>query len=194
LLNSHRSIVTPVPSAGSPPRTHSARALRQAKRLAQAAILALAALAASGLAHADSRQDVWRTAVIEKPGNGQRVLVRYLDQFRQPVERAAFPYAVVLSWRYASDTGLPDRDETDAMYELEDRLGSELDGPGRGMLVLASTGENMRMWTYYARSELDFRAALQAARVPASRFPVQVTAHYDPAWTEYERFKGGMPR
>ena len=193
-MNSNRSVAKADHPMGIPGRPAAAHLQRRAAAKAALLVLSLAAGAFAGVAHADVKDDVWFTAVIEKPVTGQRVLVRYVDKFREPVDRAAYPYAVVLSWRYASATGLPDRDETDAMYELEDRLGSQLDGPGRGMLVQISTGENVRLWTYYARSETDFRAALQAARQPAARFPVQVSASYDPGWSEYERFRGGMPR
>jgi hypothetical protein len=78
------------------------------------------------------------------------------------------------------------------MYELEDRLAAHVESANRGRLVLISTGENIRLWTYYAKSESEFRSALSAALIPESKFPVEVSTKHDPAWTEYERFKQGV--
>jgi hypothetical protein len=78
------------------------------------------------------------------------------------------------------------------MYELEDRLAANVENTGRGRLVLISTGENVRLWTYYAKSDSEFRVALSGALVPARKFPIEVTSKLDPAWAEYERFKAGV--
>lgn len=149
---------------------------------------------AFGLGRTEAAEDVWATAIAERPTDGRRVIFRYVDEFRHPLERTEFPYVVVLSWRYSSESGMPVGDVIDAMYEVEDRLRQASENGGRGMLVLISTGENVRLWTYYAKSDVDFRATVSSALVPISRFPIEVSSRHDPAWTEYERFKRGVRR
>jgi hypothetical protein len=82
----------------------------------------------------------------------------------------------------------------DAMYELEDRLQGAIENKGRGLLVLISTGENVRLWTCYATSDIGFRAALSTALAPSNPLPIEVSSRHDPTWTEYERFKRGVGR
>lgn len=149
--------------------------------------------AAIAVARAEPQQkDVWATAIAERPSDGRRVIFRYVKEFGHSIERSAFPYAIVLAWRFASETGMPQGVAVDAMYELEDRLSARVESSGLGRLVLISTGENVRLWTYYVKSDIEFRAALEAALVPASKFPVEVSSKHDPTWTEYERFKRGV--
>ena len=138
--------------------------------------------------------DVWATALTERQNDGRRVVFRYVENFATPVDRKALGQVVVLSWRYQSEGGMPAKSELVAMYELEDLLLKHLEASGRARLVLISTGDNLRMWTYYAQSEVEFRSMLATALQPPSRFPVKVSARTDPEWTEYERFKGGVQK
>lgn len=138
------------------------------------------------------QQDVWATAISERPRDGRQVIFRYVKEFARPLDRSEFPHVVVLAWRYVSETGMPKGAAVDAMYELEDRLAAQIENSNRGRLVLISTGENIRLWTYYTKSGSEFRSALSAALIPESRFPVEVSSRPDPKWTEYERFKQGV--
>lgn len=146
----------------------------------------------AALIRAEPKQDVWATAIAERPTDGRRVIFRYVQEFAQPPDRSAFPYVVVLDWRYQSEDGMPKGAIVDAMYDLEDRLAAQIESSGRGMLVLISTGENVRLWTYYAKSDAEFRTALSSALVPPTKFPVGIASRQDPTWTEYERFKKGV--
>ena len=119
---------------------------------------------ASALAQAQApNADVWATAVAQHTSGGRRVIFRYVKEFGRLPDRTAFPYVVVQVWRYVSDTGLPQGPAVDAMYELEDRLAADVEDIGSGRLVLISTGENVRLWTYYTKSDSEFRAALSGA-------------------------------
>jgi hypothetical protein len=157
-------------------------------------LFAIIVAAVVGLARAGPVADVWATAIAERPSDGRQVIFRYVDEFRRPVDRSEFPYVVVLSWQYSSESGMPVGSVIDAMYEVEDRLRAAIEDRGRAMLVLISTGENVRLWTYYATSDIDFRGTLSAALVPADRFPIEVSSRRDPTWTQYERFKRGVRR
>ncbi len=144
-------------------------------------VILLLLFTAAALVRAEQLKNVWATAISERPSDGQRVMFRYVQEFRQPLNRSVFPHVVVLAWRYESETGMPKGTAVDAMYQLENRLAAQIESSGRGMLVLISTGENVRLWTYYAKSDSEFRTALAAAPIPASKFPVAVSSKHDPA-------------
>jgi hypothetical protein len=78
------------------------------------------------------------------------------------------------------------------MDRMEDLLGPVVEKPGFAMLALVSTGEGLREWTYYVRSEQQFLKALNQALAGAPRFPLEIHAAPDPQWSTYERFRRGV--
>ena len=59
-------------------------------------------------------------------------------------------------------------------------------------LALVSTGEGLREWTYYTKSETEFMARLNYALAGIAAFPIEIHAASDPDWDMYERFKAGI--
>jgi hypothetical protein len=51
---------------------------------------------------------------------------------------------------------MPSFEERQQMDELEDLLKPKVETGGLSTLVLVSTGENLREWIYYTRSEGEF--------------------------------------
>jgi hypothetical protein len=158
------------------------------KRLTLIAAFA-AALNAFAATPAD---DQWASAQTEQQAGGPRVFYRYVEKFGGPLERSAFHHLFVVTWHYGGTEGMPAKAEAQAMYEFEDALLERLEKPGRARLVLVSTGEHQRAWTYYARSAAEFGEALARSGAPSDRYPVRISARQDPQWQEYERFKSSV--
>ena len=78
------------------------------------------------------------------------------------------------------------------MDRLEDLLAPAVEKPGFAMLALVSTGENLREWIYYAKSEKEFLQALNRGLALQPRLPIEVHAARDPKWSTYERFRQGI--
>jgi len=78
------------------------------------------------------------------------------------------------------------------MNLLEDALESILNEDGFATLTLVSTGEGLREWTYYAKSENEFMSRLNYAFAGMPAFPIEIHSAYDPGWEVYERFKAGV--
>ncbi len=78
------------------------------------------------------------------------------------------------------------------MDRMEDLLAPLVEKSGASVLVLVSTGENLREWTFYARSEDDFFTALNKALAGQPRFPIEIHAAPDAAWYTYEQFRKGV--
>jgi uncharacterized protein DUF695 len=140
------------------------------------------------LAVAADTGGLWSTAVATRPSDGWRIVSRYLDQAISSTEKKRLPVAVTVRWRYDSPNGMPSKSELDAMYRLEDLL-EERRARGAGFLVLVQTGNNMRSWTFFARSESDFR---KSAELPLQEFPVEIEVVADPDWKALEGFRAGV--
>jgi hypothetical protein len=78
------------------------------------------------------------------------------------------------------------------MNLLEDTLQSVLEGDRFATLALVSTGEDLREWTYYAKSESEFMARLNHAFAGMPAFPIEIHAACDPNWIMHEQFKAGV--
>lgn len=78
------------------------------------------------------------------------------------------------------------------MNLLEDSLEPLLDQDQFATLALVTTGENLREWTYYAKSGEAFihRINFALAELPAS--PIEIHTAHDPTWSMYEQFKAGV--
>lgn len=77
---------------------------------------------------------------------------------------------------------------------MEDALEPLMEKDGFATLALVSTGENLREWTYYAKSEDEFMARLNKALAGKPAFPIEVHTATDPKWTMYEKFKAGVQK
>jgi uncharacterized protein DUF695 len=137
-------------------------------------------------------RSVWATATSKHLTNGRVVVFRYVRDFRTGFDKSSLPDRIILVWRYESQSGMPATAEREAMDRMEDLLGPVVEKPGFAVLALVSTGQGLREWTYYARSEQEFLEVLNHALARASRFPLEIHAAPDPQWSTYERFRKGV--
>jgi hypothetical protein len=57
-----------------------------------------------GLARVD---DIWATAVAERPRDGRKTINRFIDKLQSLSEKRAYPIAVTFSWKFEGPNGLP---------------------------------------------------------------------------------------
>jgi hypothetical protein len=135
---------------------------------------------------------VWATAISKHATNGRVIVFRYVKDFRAGFVKSSLPDRVILSWRYESTSGMPATAERELMDRMEDVLAPVVEKPGFAMLALVSTGENLREWIYYAKSEQEFLEALNTALALQPHFPLKIHAAADPQWATYQRFRDGV--
>jgi hypothetical protein len=124
--------------------------------------------------------------VSERPTDGWQIVFRYVKAFAQEPVRERLPEAVTLRWKYSShNKGMPSKAELAAMYQLEDQLQRMAESKGEARLAIVQTGNNQRMWTYYATSDTVIRAAL----TDKAKYPVEVTSTRDPLWTQLDSLR-----
>ena len=157
------------------------------KRLLASVLIALSALPAS-----PAEVKEWATAISKQADTDRAIVFRYAKAFRQGFQRSTLPHRVIIVWRYKSDSGMPVPKEREAMDRMEDLLAPLIEKPGASVLALVSTGESLREWTFYARSEGEFFVELNNALAGQPRFPIEVHAAPDPEWSTFERFRKGV--
>ena len=150
-------------------------------------LLAFLAIALCAVTASSSEVETWATAISKQESTGRAIVFRYAKAFRQGFQRTSFPDRVILVWQYKSKSGMPSTSEREAMDRMEDLLHPQVENSS--ILALVSTGENLREWIFYAKSEAQFLASLNRALSGKPRFPIEVHAAPDPEWSSYERFR-----
>jgi hypothetical protein len=140
----------------------------------------------------DSDVQIWATAISTNANSGRKIIFRYAKQLSATFDRASQPIRIIIVWKYQSDSGQPNAEDHQRMNLLEDTLEPVLNGDRFATLALVSTGEDLREWTYYARSENEFIVRLDRAFAGTPAFPIEIHAAWDPSWEMYEQFKAGV--
>ena len=135
---------------------------------------------------------LWATAISTNAHNGRKIIFRYARELSTNFDPASQPVRIIIVWKYQSESGQPVSEDHQRMNQLEDMLGSVLKEDGFATLALVSTGEDLREWTYYVKSETEFTARLNYALAGVPVFPIEIHAASDPDWDTYERFKAGI--
>ena len=135
---------------------------------------------------------IWATAISRNAHNGRKIIFRYARELSASFDRACQPIRIIIVWKYQSESGQPISEDHQRMNQLEDMLESVLKEDGFATLALVSTGEDLREWTYYTKSETEFMARLNYALAGVPTFPIEIQTASDPDWYVYERFKAGV--
>lgn len=141
------------------------------------------------MSHQSAR--VWSLAESRNESTGQAIIFRYVDEFAPDFSRSSLPVRVFLVWRYESDSGMPASDERQRMDLMEDALEPVVEASGVAILAIVLTGDGVREWTYYARSEHEFLARLNQALSGQAAFPIEIHVNDDPEWSAYDDFRSG---
>jgi hypothetical protein len=139
-----------------------------------------------------SDAQTFATATSTNQSNGRVIIFRYVDTFGPGFTKRTQPDQVILDWKYKSEKGMPSVEERQRMDELEDALAPAVENEGFATLALVSTGEDLREWIYYTRSQDEFLKRLNVALRGKPAYPIEIHSSADPSWTTYEKFKSGV--
>ena len=153
-------------------------------------VLVLASLSLSASCFAQT----WALATSTNPSNGRQIVFRYMNELGPNFQRSSLPTRIILAWKYQSENGMPVLVERQRMDAMEDLLGPLLERDGFAKLAVVSTGENLREWTYYAKSEAEFMVGLNKALDGKPAFPIDVHPAIDPTWSMYEKFRSWVKK
>jgi hypothetical protein len=135
---------------------------------------------------------VWATAISRNESAGTAIVFRYIKEFAPGFVRGAQPIRIIITWNYEGAKGMPNADTNGRMIEMEDVLDPAVSANALSTLSLVSTGNGLKEWIYYTKSEAEFLARLNAALGPLAAFPIEIYVEKDPTWKSYETFRKGV--
>lgn len=135
---------------------------------------------------------IWAAAISTNSNNDRKIIFRFAQDLDSSFDPASQPDRILVVWRYESETGQPNAEEHQQMTLLEDSLEPIEDRGSFATLVLVSTGECLREWTYYARSGDEFLHRLNEALAGMPSFPIEIHVENDPIWSMYFQFKDSV--
>lgn len=142
------------------------------------------ALTFSGMVMAET----WGIATSKNDETERVIIFRYVSDFEPGFNRASQPVRAIILWKYKGANGMPAPRERERMDAMEDLLGPAMEVDGFATLALVSTGEELREWIYYAKSEEAFFARLNQALGAQPPFPIEIHIADDPKWSNYQAF------
>lgn len=146
--------------------------------------IAVLLMVISMLAHAET----WSTAVSKNGSNGTSIIFRYIQKFDEGFKKDSQPVRIIITWEYQGSNGMPSSIENQRMVELEDVLQPAIEANKLSTLALVSTGNNLKEWIYYSKSEEQFFNALNSALGKLKPFPIKIHVGTDPGWKSYNEF------
>lgn len=155
-------------------------------------LAATLALVVTLIAPGSSAAQSWATATSERSSNGRIIVFRYISEFTPSFERSTQPVRVNLVWKYEGRNGMPIPTLRQRMDEMEDLLTPVVEADGFASLALVSTGENVREWIYYGKTEDGFLERVNKALGGRRGFPIEIHTAQDPTWTSYQTFINGL--
>jgi hypothetical protein len=135
---------------------------------------------------------VWATAISKNESAGTAIVFRYIKEFAPAFVRGEQPIRIIITWNYEGAKGMPNAETNGRMIELEDVLDPAVSADALSTLSLVSTGNGLKEWIYYTKSEAEFFARLNAVLGPLAAFPIEIHVAEDPTWKSYETFRNGV--
>jgi hypothetical protein len=83
---------------------------------------------------------------------------------------------------------MPEREESDQLYEIEDTLRTRLESDELALLVLTITGGNVKELVFYASDGSKAQLAIDAVRSEVTSHEIQNYLEDDPDWVVYREF------
>ncbi len=128
----------------------------------------------------------WWTAPAEAE-NGKLVLVTGRKGLENVRDTGKYVFRIEVIWPYeADDEGMPTRDTSALMEEVQDALEAVFSKDPVAVNTGIYTGDGERNWIFYCRSLHIFQRKLNEALTPFATLPLEFIAFEDPDWEEYQ--------
>ncbi len=128
----------------------------------------------------------WWTAPAEAE-NGKLVLVTGRKGLENVRDTGKYVFRIEVIWPYeADDEGMPTRDTSALMEEVQDALEAVFSKDPVAVNTGIYTGDGERNWIFYCRSLHIFQRKLNEALTPFATLPLEFRAFEDPDWEEYQ--------
>lgn len=136
-----------------------------------------------------AQSQTWATAVSKNKADGTAIIFRYIKDLGPNFKREVQPIRVIISWKYEGPNGMPASEMNVRMNELEDALYPAVAANGLATLALVSTGNGLKEWIFYSKTEAEFFSVLNKSLGRLKPFPIEIHVAEDRVWRSYEEFR-----
>jgi len=134
------------------------------------------------------KEPIW--SLLTAQDGDQPLIVRRNDSASELVGSPEYRTRVGVASPFKRPTanGLPERQESDQLYEIEDALRTRLEADELALLVLTITGGNVKELVFYTRDRSKAGLIIDALRSEVTSHEVQNYLEDDPDWSVYREF------
>lgn len=128
----------------------------------------------------------WWTAPAEGE-NGSLIMVTGRADVEKFRANPRFTYRIEVKWPYdCGANGMPDRETSEMMEQVTDRLTDTFDRDPVAVLTGIYTGDGERDWVFYSLSPNIFGRKLNECLSDMPLLPITIYVENDPEWAEYD--------
>ncbi|MFH1998218.1 MAG: DUF695 domain-containing protein [Planctomycetota bacterium] len=121
--------------------------------------------------------------------NGKSLVFRIRTAPPDGVTKKEYCQLVVILWKCdGGENGMPNSADNQKMVLLEDLMDRAIEDSGQAFLTVVVTGNGVKEWQWYTKSEAEFMSLLNRALSGHEVFPIQISAQPDPEWSAYMNF------
>lgn len=131
-----------------------------------------------------------RWSLLTAQDGDQPLVVRRNDSASELIGSAQYRTRVGVAspFKQPTENGMPEREESDQLYEIEDTLRTRLEADELALLVLTITGGNVKELVFYTRDRDKAGLTIDALRSEVTSHEVQNYLEDDPDWVVYREF------
>lgn len=135
----------------------------------------------------ESNEDQWTVATAQ---DGDMPLIFRIRSVSGRLNRSDYPNMIAISWPYEpQEMGMPSPETKTSMDLLEDLLTRPLESGANALLTVVVTGNGVREWQWYTRSQEETMSRVNSALAGQPPFPVEFSVQHDPGWQAYSQFE-----
>jgi hypothetical protein len=121
--------------------------------------------------------------------NNLPVIYNFVDEMPAQKLKDKYHWLTIISWKYdgSKNNGMPITIDNNNMIELEDVIESLIEKKHLCIHAYSRTGNNLKEFAYYIRSQKEFMEAFNKALSNRPRYPIEINFYEDREWSDFQK-------
>ncbi len=121
--------------------------------------------------------------------NDLPVIMKFVNELPENKIMTGLPFLTVISWKYdgSENNGMPETEVNNRMIILEDAIEDSMESTDLFTHVYSRTGNNLKEFTYYSKSQKDFMEILNLTLKKHNVYPIEINFYEDKEWTDFKK-------
>jgi len=116
------------------------------------------------------------------------VIMKFVNELPEKKIMSELTFLTVISWKYdgTENNGMPLTEVNNRMIILEDAIESSMNSTELFTHVYSRTGNNLKEFAYYSKSQKDFMEILNQTLEKHDTYPIEINFYEDIEWTDFK--------